>query len=233
MQYFIDIGNTRIKHTCNDDELVVLSCSREQISEICASIKEHNSKEIILTAGRSEASQRAKHYIKNYAAIHNIDTKEITIDDTLLKVNYEDTSQFGVDRYLNLLAARQQFQKNFCVVSCGTAITLDFYTNIHIGGMITLGLGSAKQVLQNKTGLSQIELPTQALGNNTSSCIGVGLYFGYRNLIIESIKNIEKQLNLSFQVIYTGGDAEVLSNEDTIVPSLLFKGMKIYLTKDS
>ncbi len=229
-QYFVDIGNTRIKHAANREHLSTKFAKHDEVVEVISSIEGYKSTEIVATAGRSEQCQQALQAIQDWAHAKKTPVTIVAVDNRLLRVNYQDSSQFGVDRYLNILAARQRLCENFCVVSCGTAITLDFYTTEHIGGMIALGLGSARQLLQGKTGLSSIEKPTDLLGNSTASSIGSGLYFGYKNLILRSIESVEKQLNLSLQVIYTGGDAEVLSDGGSTLPNLLFEGMQTYIT---
>lgn len=233
MQYLIDVGNTRVKYTKNHTPLSVQYTEHNELEQLFSVIKHDDIHHIVMTAGRSDSSQQAQKNITAFADAQDIPTHIVAIDNQLLRVNYTDPQQFGIDRYLNLLGARQQLTENFCVVSCGTAITLDFYTTEHIGGMISLGLGASRQVLKEKTGLTEIEKPSDTLGNSTATTIGSGLYFGYENLIYGSIHAIEKKLNLSLQVIFTGGDAEVLSKGDNISPNLLFQGMHIYVTKDS
>lgn len=226
MQFFIDIGNTRTKYTANTADLSPTAVTHnEPLFEV---LRQQKADRLLLTAGRSEKARQTLTAIQTFAKQNGMSCEVVKVNPKQLVVNYTDVSQFGEDRFLHLLAARQRVEKHFCVVSCGTAITLDFYTDRHIGGMIALGLGLSKNVLSEKTGLENIKKPTLILGNDTASSIGSGLYFGYQNLIYGSIQNVSKKLNLSFQVIFTGGDAEVLSDNDLIIPELLFEGMKIY-----
>lgn len=225
---FIDIGNTRIKYTLNQTPFAVLFALHEQIERLSAFMTAHNVGSVLITAGRSAAARQALRGIEQYCRQQQIALTHVEADPTLLAVNYTDISQFGVDRYLHLLAGKARYQDNFCVVSCGTAITLDFYTDRHIGGMILPGLGLSKQLLAEKAGLHSIEKPNALLGNDTASTIGAGLYIGYKNLIYSSIKNIETEYNHSLMVGLTGGDADILYQYGDIIPTLLFSGMQCY-----
>ncbi len=229
MLFFIDIGNTRIKY-CTSPTAPIAYIDYQGITQLFNVLKLQQATRLLITAGRSKHAQDSLSVIKTFAEKQAIGVEIVKVRPEMLAVNYTDSQQFGEDRFLNLLAARQDFTQNFCVISCGTAITLDFYTDRHIGGMITLGLGSAKQLLAEKTGLNKIQKPTSILGNNTATAIGAGLYFGYKNLILSSIKEVENKENLTFSLIFTGGDAELLcdNKKNIIMNELLFKGMKIY-----
>ncbi len=227
MQYLIDIGNTRIKYTAAQQPFQIAATTHQHLSPLLETLSS-SATQLVVTLGRSEQAQQSFFAIKKLAEKHRMTVLKVHTNTAQLAINYKDSSQFGCDRFLNLLAAQKEFQKNFCVVSCGTAITLDFFTDKHIGGMILPGLGLSKQLLEEKAGLPQIEKPEQLLGNDTATCIGAGIYFGYQNLIEKSIERIEKKLRLSFAVGFTGGDAEVLCHKGKIIPDLLFSGMIIY-----
>ncbi len=230
MLFFIDIGNTRIKY-CTSPTTPIAYIDYQGITQLFDALKQQQATRLLITAGRSKHAQDTLSVIKTFAEKQAIGVEIVKVRPEILTINYTDSRQFGEDRFLNLLAARQDFTQNFCVISCGTAITLDFYTDRHIGGMITLGLGSAKQLLAEKTGLNKIQKPTSILGNDTATSIGSGLYFGYKNLIYGSVYEIENKKNLTFSLVFTGGDAGLLCNDnknDIIINELLFKGMKIY-----
>ncbi len=228
MLFLIDIGNTRIKYTANHELLTVAAVDYNHLQTLFDILHRQKADRLLLTAGRSDKARRALSAIQTFARQNAISSAIVTVKPEQLAVNYNDTSQFGEDRFLHLLAARQHFTKHFCVVSCGTAITLDFYTNRHIGGMIAPGLGTAKAILSAKAGLHNIKKPTTILGDDTASSIGSGIYFGYQNLVYGSIRQIEKTRHVSFQLVFTGGDAELLSADALIIPELLFEGMRIY-----
>lgn len=225
---FIDIGNTRIKTCKNQQPFQLHYIEHNQVTDLCDIIDQRRTRQLLLTAGRSEVAQNSLHKILQYAEKKAIKAEVVSINNDMLAVNYTDITQFGADRFLNLLAAKARYGQNFCVVSCGTAITLDFYTNQHIGGMITPGIGIASQLLATKTGLTNIEKPSELLGNSTATSIGSGIYFGYQNLVYGSIKHIEKTQNTLFYKVFTGGDSRIICTEGDIVPELLFEGMQRY-----
>lgn len=226
---FIDIGNTRVKITQHQPPFQVDYAYHEDLSLIFSHIQQPDIRQILLTSGRSQAAQRSLAAITQHAEKHHVDVDIVRVQPTLLAVNYKDEKQFGADRFLNLLAAKARYQRGFCVVSCGTAITLDFFTDRHIGGMITPGISSAKQLLADKTGLQNIEKPSDLLGNDTATSIGSGIYFGYENLIYGSIEYIEKTQNTSLRTVVTGGDCQLIYRYGDVVPDLLFEGMHHYL----
>ncbi len=226
--YFIDIGNTRIKYGKAITPFTIQYSQHLALRDLFCDIK--NAAQLLITAGRSDSAQNALNEILAFAHKRAITTRQVTTNTRLLAVNYSDISQFGVDRFLHLLAGKKRYRENFCIVSAGTAITLDFYTQQHIGGMILPGLGSAKSLLAEKAGLPQINYPVHSLGSDTASCIGAGIYLGYQNLIEKSIENIANEQQTDFHIIFTGGDAGVLCKNHCIVPTLLFEGMLEYGT---
>lgn len=228
MMLFIDIGNTRIKAAKNESPLHISYFAHEQPESLFDLIHTYKIDYLLVTKGRSAQAESSYQQILQLAKKNKITLDIVNFDKRLLTINYQDSSTFGVDRFLNLLAAKVRYQQNFCVVSCGTAVTLDFFTNQHIGGMIAPGIGLASRWLSTATGLKDIEKPTHLLGNSTATSIGSGIYFGYQNLIYGSIESIEKDNNLSFHKVFTGGDSQLVYLRGDVVPELLFEGMQHY-----
>lgn len=230
-QLLVDIGNTRIKYTRYPQPFVIHYNTHQQHETLISFIQTNNINRLCLTTGRSSQAQQTLTALIEWSQtkLYEIDINIVRVNQQLIDINYTKPEQFGVDRFLNLLAAKARYQKNFCVISCGTAITLDFYSNRHLGGMILLGLGASIDLLAQKTNLKTIKKPQEKLGNDTASSIGAGLYLGYKNLISCSIIDIEKTYNLSFQRVFTGGDGQLLLAEGEMIETLLFEGMSIYL----
>lgn len=227
-EFFIDIGNTRIKYAPNLQPFTLQFSEHARLASVFSAINDAKPQTLLIAAGRSESAQAAKSNLIAYAATHHIPTDSVVVRPDWLPINYADPHQFGADRFLNLLAARARYQKNFCVVSAGTAITLDFFTQTHIGGMILLGLGSTKSILSEKTGLADICKPRQLLGHDTANTVGAGIYVGLQNLIDRSIERIAAAEHTQFHIVWTGGDAEALFSTGELVPTLLFEGMARY-----
>lgn len=227
--YFIDIGNTRIKYTPSRQPFSLTATRHDALAPLFAAITTDKPEKLWLTAGRSDAAQQALSQIVAFAEAQSTPLEIVSVRPDMLAVNYRDSEQFGVDRFLHLLAGKARYRRDFCVVSAGTAIALDFYTDHHIGGMILLGLGSAKVALAEKTGLHEFAPPTETLlGHDTASSIGAGLYVGYQNLIDRSIVRIGEKHQTTFTTLLTGGDAATLYPENAIAEDLLFLGMAQY-----
>lgn len=227
--YLIDIGNTRIKATPASQPFTVTAVVHSEIRQLLQTLTHAKTTRILLVVGRSAAAQHSLATLQAFAARQAITVTTVSVRTDWLSVNYQEVSQFGVDRFLHLLAAKRRYQQQFCVVSAGTAITLDFFSNKHLGGMILPGLGSAQSLLAEKTGLTSLEKPSTILGNSTATSIGSGLYFGFKNLIYSSVEQVEKEYKTLFRVVLTGGDAQVLYKHGIIINHLLFEGMLSYL----
>lgn len=229
--FLLDIGNTRIKATPARTPFSVSTVAHGQLQPLWQHLREAAPQQLYIAAGRSAAAQTSLTTIQHFARQQQLHITLLRVRPDWLALNYTDPTQFGIDRFLHLLAAQARYGQDFCVVSAGTAITLDFFTRHHQGGMILPGLGSARTLLAEKAGLDCIEKPSELLGNSTATSIGSGLYFGFKNLIYSSIKRVEKAHNTRYQVILTGGDAEVLYEHGIIINHLLFEGMLSYCRK--
>lgn len=239
--YFIDIGNTRIKHTAEQVPFQVQLTKHTHLPPLFTAITRARPKYLLVCSGRSATAQQTHTAITDFAKAHSLSLDTITTRPEMLAVNYQDPQQFGSDRFLHLLAGRERCQSAFCVVSAGTAITLDFYLDRHIGGMILPGLGSAKSLLADKTGLTAIEMPASLLGDDTATTVGAGIYVGYQNLIHRSIERVSTAYHTQFTTLFTGGDAGNLQQptdsvnntrnqyaQGHIINQLLFEGMLCY-----
>lgn len=228
MMIFIDIGNTRIKYTTAQQPFDVQYAAHDDLSPLFEWFTQQSPQKLLIANGRSQSAQASLLAIRCFAETDNTPVHFATVRPELLTINYADPKQLGIDRFLHLLAGRARCLSDFCVVSCGTAVTLDFYTDKHIGGMILPGVGSAKQLLAEKTGLTEIRQPDDFLGNDTASSIGAGIYHGYQQLIYGSIHQVSRDKNTHFSILLTGGDAADCYQAGEIIDTLLFEGLHHY-----
>lgn len=129
--------------------------------------------------------------------------------------SYQNPEQMGVDRWLGVVAAFNEFSKPCCVVSCGTAITIDYVSGngIHLGGYILPGarllraglLSNTERIYTEKLNTSWNHLGP---GIDTDSAVTQGL-----NLILNSVANevkasLVKRLDQHAVLVICGGDAE-------------------------
>lgn len=145
---------------------------------------------------------------------------------------YEDVSQLGIDRWLQMLAVAET-NKNYCIVGCGTALTIDLVEGMqHLGGYILPNLYLQRDALiQNTKG---IKIPDSAFsilapGHNTVDCVHHGILLG----LVSSIEKIMQQ-GQTKQLVLTGGDAPLFANHlpayaPKVIPDLLLKGLQTYI----
>lgn len=156
-------------------------------------------------------------------------------DSELMPLAYEDTSQFGIDRYLAALGARECYSLPLIVVDAGTAVTFDVVNakGAHLGGCIFPGLQLLRQSLLNGTeGVENIDsIGAQLLAKSTAEGVAAGTLTGYGAGVEGVIQALQASLNGAANVILTGGDAELLQECLTrpvpVDPLLIFHGMNL------
>ena len=135
---------------------------------------------------------------------------------------YDSPEKLGIDRWLALIASHKQYTGNVCVVDCGTAITIDALqaNGKHLGGVICPGLVMMKKALASDT--ADLPFNTQPyslrMASNTSAAIANGVLFAAVGLI----NNVVQRLEGDYQLVLTGGDAEIIA-ESLATPFILDK----------
>lgn len=151
-----------------------------------------------------------------------------------------DVDQLGIDRWLQVLAMTQQ-PGRYCIVGCGTALTIDLLDGLyHQGGYILPSLYLQRDALTQ--GTKGIRIPPQAFadldcGRTTGDAVHHGIALGLLGAILTI-----NQLYPHHQLILTGGDAALfadllsqskqlprLFNPPLLMPDLLLAGLQRYL----
>ena len=148
---------------------------------------------------------------------------------------YQIPEKLGTDRWLSMIAAYQLYQTSLCIVSCGTAITVDVLdaSGKHLGGLIAPGLRLMKEALA--TGTENLSLDESddsfGLATYTNAAIKNGSLSATCGLI-EFVLNKQPE---KIRLVLTGGDAETiatqLSQPYLIEPDLVLKGLALQLRK--
>lgn len=147
---------------------------------------------------------------------------------------YDRPASLGSDRWAAMVAAYRRAKGPVCVVSCGTAVTLDAIdgAGLHLGGLILPGYGLMQTCLQKETQMDfNAELapagPT-ALGRTTEHCIQQGTAIAISSLVDKMVENLKTEL-AGMGLILTGGDAGLLQarlrHESILEPYLVLKGL--------
>jgi len=145
---------------------------------------------------------------------------------------YRNPQQLGADRWSALLAARRLFQGNVCVISVGSALTLDCLATDgkHLGGQIFPGLRSLRRALQLDVGLNNSNGEAEWLAKSTQDGIVGGTLHGLASVIGGFVVQCEINLSAPVKVVMTGGDAELLSDvldlEVLVLPDLILQGVE-------
>lgn len=234
-QLWLDIGNTRLKYwlTANGvmqangaelhlqspaDLLVGLVDRLSQFSPheigISSVLDDASNKRVAQTLSRLNIPIRFAHVKANHHG---------------LIAGYDNPAQLGIDRWLQVLALAGQ-QQQFCVLGCGTALTIDLLDdNQHLGGYILPSLYLQRDSLTQ--GTKGIKIPDQAFsdlypGRNTSDAVHHGILLGLLGAIEKIIQH-----NPERKLVLTGGDAAVFAGflqqktDLTLEPDLLLKGL--------
>jgi type III pantothenate kinase len=155
---------------------------------------------------------------------------------TGVRVRYEDPRAVGADRIVDAVAVQRLYGGPACVVDFGTGTTFDAISQEgdYLGGAIAPGIGIAAEALFMRTAkLPRVDLkrPPSVIGRNTVHSMQSGLFFGYVSLVEGMVDRFRKELGPNMKVIGTGGLAEVVAEETTVIdviaPWLTLDGLRI------
>ena len=236
---WLDLGNSRLKYWISD--------ANQQILEQGAELHLHSPSDLLLGLIP---------YFKK-SAIHSIGISSVLDRDSNLRIaeilsplavpiyfaqvhaeyggliaGYDQPQQLGIDRWLQLLAMTQQ-PARYCIVGCGTALTLDLLDHQqHLGGYILPSLYLQRDALLQ--GTKGIKIPEQhfdhlSLGRSTSDAVHHGILLGLLGAIRYTLDQ-----NSDYQLIFTGGDAPILAAhlsqyQPKLIPDLLLNGLRHYV----
>ncbi|WP_349928806.1 type III pantothenate kinase [Acinetobacter sp. A1-4-2] len=235
---WLDIGNTRLKYWITENHQVIehgAELHLQSPAELLLGLIQHFKSLDLQQVGVSSVQDK-----KNNERIQKI-LKFLNIPVTFAKVHaeyaglrcaYEDTSKFGIDRWLQMLAVVNNPERKYCVISCGTALTIDLTDGLqHLGGYILPNLYLQRDsLIQNTKGIKIPDAIFDELspGRNTIDAV-------HHGILLSLVSTIEKVLEkYPSQLILTGGDAPLFAKyltayQPVIEPDLLLKGLQNYI----
>lgn len=158
---------------------------------------------------------------------------------TGVSIRMDNPREVGADRIVNAAAAHHLYGGPVIITDLGTATTFDTVSKEgdYIGGAIAPGIITAAEALFSRAAmLPRVEMtrPKHAIGTNTTSAMQSGIVFGYVGLVEGIVVRIQQELGEKAKVVATGGFAELIAGEtsviDTINPDLTLIGLRlIYL----
>jgi type III pantothenate kinase len=155
---------------------------------------------------------------------------------TGVRVRYDDPKAVGADRIADAAAVQALYGGPACVVDFGTATTFNAISadGDYLGGAIFPGIGIAAEALYLRTAkLTRVDLqrPPTVIGRNTVHAMQSGLVFGYVALTEGMVARFRTELGAAMKVIATGGLAEIVAKETSIIqvlaPWLTLDGLRI------
>ena len=231
----VDVGNSRIKWRLSENNSPVASGS-QATSEVAAgeplavaesvAVKQVR---IACVAASGVLEVLCRQLNRQFAVVPKV--AQVTESAASVVCAYEDPRSFGVDRWLALVAAYQQFNQALLVVDAGSAITMDLLSpeGLHLGGFIVPGLSLMCDSLRRDTsGVKVVCGETQGLllpAKDTQQAVS-------RGCVLATVAVIEKLAGqYPVRILLTGGDAEVLvealSLKSDHCPDLVLDGLSV------
>ncbi|MCO8062228.1 type III pantothenate kinase [Acinetobacter lwoffii] len=232
---WLDIGNTRLKYWITEHDQIIEQAAELHLqspADLLLGLIQHFKALGLHQVGLSSVQDK----INNERILSILESLHIPVifaqvqaEYAGLICGYDESSQLGIDRWLQVLAVATQAHENYCVISCGTALTIDLAQGQqHLGGFILPNLYLQRDsLIQNTKG---IKIPDAAFselnpGRNTIDAVHHGILLGL-------LSTIEKVLHdFPAQLVLTGGDAPLFAQhlaqyQPRIEPDLLLKGLQ-------
>ena len=214
MILLIDIGNSRLKWALSDGRAIGAVSAHEHAGEPAAVLR-------VLTATPVDAvwiahvmgAEHEKRIVDAVQARWKLPAQFARTRAEMLGLRcaYADPARLGVDRWLMLLAAWTETRGACCVVSAGTALTLDAVTaeGRHLGGFIAPGLTPMLKTTLGSTRFATDDISaayTDGLGQDTESCVRQGAFLAALGAIRQGLR----AAGAPDKRLICGGDAAVL-----------------------
>jgi len=153
-----------------------------------------------------------------------------------IRNSYPEPAQLGVDRWLAMIGARSLEQGAICVVSVGTAMTIDGVdaSGRHLGGLIVPGPDlMVSSLLHNTSEIAQRARQgttnERVFADNTLGAISQGAEHALAALIVRSVQAMRDELGEAPQLLLTGGACarveRAIGLTYRIVPDLVLRGL--------
>ncbi len=149
---------------------------------------------------------------------------------------YREPEKLGVDRWLAMIGARANTPGALCVVSVGTAMTIDGVgaAGRHLGGLIVPGPElMVSSLLENTSEIAaratQPRMDDALFADHTFGAIHQGARHALAALVMRAIDEIERTSSARPTVVLTGGASEriasLLAVSYELVPDLVLRGL--------
>ena len=153
---------------------------------------------------------------------------------------YKNPDQLGVDRWLTLIAVHVKWKEAFCIVDCGSAITIDLIDakGEHQGGLILPGFNMMKEALLEKTRIpriGEVETP-ELLARDTATAVSSAGLHAAAALVERVLLHAVGLFDETPRLVITGNDAvkllKVLDKPAEIEQDLVMMGLGYLATAE-
>lgn len=236
---WLDVGNTRLKYWITENHQVLEQAAEMHLqspADLLLGLIQHFKSLDLDCVGISSVQDQKN----NERIIQILQLLDITISFAQVHAEYaglicgyDQIEQLGIDRWLQVLAVAKA-EQDLCVISCGTALTIDLTKGLqHLGGYIVPNLYLQRDsLIQNTKGIKIPDVAFAELspGRNTIDAVHHGIFLGLLSTIRQVMQQTPRKL------ILTGGDAALFADhltvfEPQIEPDLLLKGLQFYIEK--
>jgi len=215
----IDAGNSRIKWRLLGETGIVergVCFTTAELQKILPGIDSVQRVRVASVRGSDFTSELARSLPLRWHV--DVEIARVTLGQAGVRNAYTKYEMLGVDRWLAILAAYNRSHSRCCVISCGTAITLDVVNEagVHQGGFIIPGLSVQRKSLLDNT---SIRLPAEpqwlstwssiALGCSTQDAVNHGIF----TILVCGIASfpVVREIGAAGGLYLTGGDSGVIS----------------------
>ena len=238
---WLDIGNTRLKYWITENDQITEQAAELHLqspADLLLGLIQHfrslNLDKVGISSVQDKKNnERIIQILKlldipvNFAKVH--------AEYAGLKCGYDHIEQLGIDRWLQVLAVANA-NEDLCVISCGTALTIDLTQGFqHLGGYILPNLYLQRDsLIQNTKGIKIPDVAFEELcpGRNTIDAVHHGIFLGLLSTIEKVMEQQPRKL------ILTGGDAKLFAKflekyQPQIETDLLLKGLQFYINRQN
>jgi len=153
-----------------------------------------------------------------------------------LKTSYTKTEQMGIDRWLSMVACWEKYKSSLCIVSCGTALTIDSidYEGNHLGGYILPGIELMQKSLIKNTENINFSInhePSIDYASDTKTAVNNGAFLSLVSSINYAVNKLKLELGDAPKCVIYGGNAPLmkplLEQKFEYEPNLVLYGLLI------
>lgn len=237
MRLLFDLGNTRLKWAWHDRDLwqtgvAEMAVDFTVLMHTIAGQQQPPELVAIASVAGDAATEACIRAIGQQWNVPVLKVKPV-VEQLGVRNGYRDPWQLGIDRWAALVAARQETRKPVCVVSCGTAVTVDALdaNGTFIGGSILPGLELMRRSLIEGTSAIAAAAgdETRCQATATADAVFAGTRYGLAGAVSRIADEHRKILGNDMVTLITGGCADsilpLLDSPADLRPDLVLRGV--------